>query len=92
MIRFSRDRLPANRARKALKPSLDSRDVLLDLDDGRPAVKARPGFQVDRQAPAVHPQILKRLAVLKPSIAVHNQFNRTRHDLPAKLALAMGQD
>src|SRR3954452_15674212 len=72
--------LTAARPRQRLQARLDGLDVLLDLRNRQPAVKARPGFQVSGKAPAVHPQLLKRLAVFQSRIAVHNQLNRTRHD------------
>ena len=86
--------LSANRRRESFQPSLNSRDILLELRNRRPTVEARSGLQVDRQAPTVHPQIFQRRAVLKPCVAIHNQLNRTRHN-PAprpKFAFAMKAD
>src|SRR3954454_20441536 len=71
---------PAARPRQRLQSRLYCRDVLLDLRNRQPAVKAHPGLQVSGKSPAMDPQLFKRLAVFHSCVAIHNQLNRTRHD------------
>lgn len=70
--------LSGYRGRQAPQSRLDGCDILLDLGDRRAAVKVCRRLEVYRKLPAVHPQILKRLAVFQTGIAFNNQFNRTR--------------
>src|SRR3954466_1542150 len=72
--------LAADRPRERLQSRLYCRDVLLDLRNRQPAVKAHPGLQVSGKSPAMDPQLFKRLAVFPSCVAIHNQLNRTRHD------------
>lgn len=84
--------LSGYRGRQAPQSRLDGCDILLDLGDRRAAVKACRRLEVYRKPPAVHPQILKRLAVFQTGIAFNNQFNRTRHNTtPRNCTIQYGQ-
>ncbi len=67
-------------AGERLNPSLNSREVLLDLYDRRSVIEPDSSLQVYGQASAMHPEIFQGLPIFQPCVPIYNQINCTRHD------------